>query len=145
VSFVLDNSVVMRWYFGDGSTSDLAYASRVLDSMAAVGVVVPGVWGLEVANVLARAEAQGVATESRTEAFMAMLSRLDIRADRLPPMQALSGSLHLARRYKLSSYDASYLELAMREHLPLATLDVGLRRAAKRAGVKVFAGRSASD
>ena len=51
---------------------------------------------------------------------------------------ALSDTLHLARRYSLSAYDASYLELALREGLPLATLDVGLRKAAKKIGVKRF-------
>lgn len=140
MNFVLDNSVVMRWYFGDGSASDLEYASRVLDSMAGAEVVVPGVWGLEVANVLARAEAKGLTTEARTETFVGMLNRMDISTDSATSVQALSGILQLARRYNLSSYDASYLELAMREDLPLATLDDDLRRAAQRAGVKQFLG-----
>lgn len=136
MNFVLDNSVVMRWYFGDGSESDLEYASRVLDSMATAEVLVPGVWGLEVANVLARAEAKGLTTEARTETFVGMLNRMDINTDGATAVQALSGILQLARRYNLSSYDASYLELAMREGIPLATLDDDLRRAAQRAGVK---------
>lgn len=140
MNFVLDNSVVMRWYFGDGSASDLEYASRVLDSMASAEVLVPGVWGLEVANVLARAEAKKLTTEARTETFVGMLYRMDISADSATAVQALSGILQLARRYNLSSYDASYLELAMREDLPLATLDDDLRRAAQRAGVKQFLG-----
>ena len=140
MNFVLDNSVVMRWYFGDGSASDLEYASRVLDSMASAEVLVPGVWGLEVANVLARAEAKGLTTEARTETFVGMLNRMDISTDSATSVQALSGILQLVRRYNLSSYDASYLELAMREDLPLATLDDDLRRAAQRAGVKQFLG-----
>lgn len=140
MSFVLDNSVVMRWYFGDGSVSDLEYASRVLDSMTSAAVLVPGVWGLEVANVLARAEAKGLTTEARTETFVGMLNRMDISTDTATSAQALSGILQLARRYNLSSYDASYLELAMREDLPLATLDDDLRRAAQRAGVNQFLG-----
>lgn len=140
MNFVLDNSVVMRWYFGDGSASDLEYASRVLNSMASAEVLVPGVWGLEVANVLARAEAKGLTTEARTETFVGMLNRMDISTDSATSVQALSGILQLARRYNLSSYDASYLELAMREDLPLATLDDDLRRAAQRAGVKQFLG-----
>lgn len=140
MNFVLDNSVVMRWYFGDGSASDLEYASRVLDSMASAEVLVPGVWGLEVANVLARAEAKGLTTEARTETFIGMLNRMEISTDSATSVQALSGILQLARRYNLSSYDASYLELAMREDLPLATLDDDLRRAAQRAGVKQFLG-----
>ena len=50
----------------------------------------------------------------------------------------LSDTLQLARRYRLSSYDASYLELALRMALPLATLDADLHRAASKAGVKTF-------
>ncbi|SMB21802.1 putative PilT protein domain protein [Sterolibacterium denitrificans] len=140
MNFVLDNSVVMRWYFGGGATVDLEYASRVLDSMTSAGVLVPGVWSLEVANVLARAEAKGLTTEARTETFIGMLNRMDISIDGATSVQALSSILQLARRYNLSSYDASYLELAMREDLPLATLDDDLRRAAKRAGVAQFLG-----
>jgi len=138
MNFVLDNSVVMRWYFGDGSTTDLEYASRVLDSMASAEVLVPGVWGLEVANVLARAEAKGLTTEARTETFIGMLHRMNINTDGATPTQALTSILQLARRYNLSSYDASYLELAMREDLPLATLDADLRRAAELVGVEQF-------
>jgi predicted nucleic acid-binding protein len=85
-----------------------------------------------------RAEAKGLTTEVRTETFVDMLNRMDIGTDEARSAQALSGILQLARRYKLSSYDASYLELAMRENLPLATLDDDLRRAAQRAGVKRF-------
>ena len=53
MNFVLDNSVTMRWFFGDGSEQDLGYAIRVLDPMTAAEAVVPGIWALEVANVLA--------------------------------------------------------------------------------------------
>ncbi|MDR2186492.1 MAG: type II toxin-antitoxin system VapC family toxin [Azonexus sp.] len=138
MNFVLDNSVVMRWYFGDGSAPDLEYASRVLDSMTDAEAIVPGVWGLEVANVLTRAEAKGLTTETRSETFVSMLHHMNIRTDSATSAQALSAILQLARRFKLSSYDAAYLELAMREALPLATLDDDLRRAAQRAGVERF-------
>lgn len=140
MNFVLDNSVVMHWYFGDGSEADLEYATRVLDSMKTAEALVPGVWGLEVANVLARAESKGITTEARSEAFVGMLNRMDISTDGATATQALAGILQVARRYNLSSYDASYLELAMRQDLPLATLDEDLLRAAKRAGVKQFLG-----
>jgi predicted nucleic acid-binding protein len=139
VSFVLDNSVVMRWYFGDGSPTDLDYASLVLGEMATIGARVPAVWELEVANVLVRAEAQGLTTEARSEAFIQMLSRMDISIDIPRPVSVLSTTLHLARRDGISSYNASYLELAMRENLALATLDSALQAAADRAGVRRFA------
>ena len=138
MNFVPDNSVTMRWYFGDGSTAILAYATRVLDAMKTSTAFVPTVWSLEVANVLTRAEAKGLTTEARSEAFLAMVQRLDISLDIASTGQALGNTLQLARRYKLSAYDASYLELAMREGLPLATLDEDLIKAARRAGVKRF-------
>jgi len=138
VNFVLDNSVTMRWFFGDGKPQELRYAENVLDAMKTAGAIVPSVWGLEVANVISRAEAKGLVTEARSETFLEMLESLDIEADAATFSHAMSHTLQLARRYKLSAYDASYLELAMRLGLPLATLDEDLQKAAKKAGVKRF-------
>ena len=135
MSFVLDNSVTMRWCFGDGKPSELDYAARMLDALKGTSAQVPAIWGLEVANVLARAEDRGLITEARSEAFLAVLRRLRIEADPETFGQSLGSILQLARRYRLSSYDAAYLELALREGLALATLDEGLRKAAKRAGL----------
>ena len=139
MSFVLDNSVTMRWFFGDGKPRELAYAANVLDAMKKASAMVPVTWGLEVANVIARAEAKGSVTEARSGAFLEMLEGVDIEVDAATFVHALSDTLQLARRYKLSSYDASYLELALRSGLPLATLDEDLLKAAKKAGVKIFA------
>jgi predicted nucleic acid-binding protein len=138
MSFVLDNSVTMRWFFGDGKPQELAYAGKVLDAMKKDNALVPVTWGLEVANVIARAEAKGLVTEARSGAFLEMLEGVDIDVDSATFAQALSDTLQLARRYKLSSYDASYLELALRLGMPLATLDEDLQKAAKKAGVKRF-------
>ncbi|MGC2167143.1 MAG: type II toxin-antitoxin system VapC family toxin [Gallionella sp.] len=138
MSFVLDNSVTMRWFFGDGKPQELAYASKVLDAMKLDNALVPVTWGLEVANVIAKAEAKGLVTEARSGAFLEMLEGVDIDVDIATFAQALSDTLHLARRYKLSAYDASYLELALRLGMPLATLDEDLQKAARKAGVKKF-------
>ena len=139
MSFVLDNSVTMRWFFGDGKAQELAYAGKVLDAMKQDSEIVPATGGLEVANVIARAEAKGLVTEARSGAFLEMLDGVDIDVDTATFAHALSDTLQLARRYKLSAYDASYLELALRKGLPLATLDEDLQKAAKKAGVKKFA------
>lgn len=138
MSFVLDNSVTMRWFFGDGKPQELAYAGKVLDAMKQDNALVPATWGLEVSNVIARAEAKGLVTEARSGAFLEMLEGVDIDVDAATFAHALSDTLQLARRYKLSAYDASYLELALRQGLPLATLDDDLQKAAKKAGVKKF-------
>ncbi len=138
MNFILDNSVTMRWFFGDGKPQELAYAGKVLDAMKSASAIVPVTWGLEVANVIAKAEAKGWVTEARSEAFLEMLDGVDIEADAVTFPHALSHTLQLARRYGLSAYDASYLELSLRLGLPLATLDEDLQKAAKKAGVKKF-------
>ena len=138
MNFVLDNSVTMRWFFGDGKPQEISYAGKVLDAMKVASAIVPATWGLEVANVIARAEAKALVTEARSGAFLEMLDGVSIEVDATTFAHALSATLQLARRYKLSAYDASYLELALRRGIPLATLDEDLQKAAKKAGVKRF-------
>ena len=141
MNFVLDASVAMCWLFLDGKPAERAYALKVLAAMkqAETGALVPVTWGLEVSNVIAKAEAKGLVREVQSEAFLEMLEAMDIGGDRATFSRALADTLQIARRYRLSAYDASYLELAMREGLPLATLDEDLQKAARKAGVKRFA------
>lgn len=137
--FVIDNSVTMRWLFGDGSSADIQYAEAVLGLFEAPGTVarVPAVWPLEVGNVIARAEAKDLLQEARSAAFLALLRDMAIEVDARSTACALTDTLQLARRHNLSAYDASYLELALREGLPLATNDAALRKALKKAGGKL--------
>jgi predicted nucleic acid-binding protein len=90
--------------------------------------------GLEVANVIAKAEAKGVVTEARSEAFLEMLKGVEIIADTTTFSRALSETLQLARRYCLSAYDAAYLELALREGLPWRRWMTIYRKPLKRRG-----------
>lgn len=139
MNFVLDASLTMTWLLGDAKGSDRAYAQSILESLKQTCVAaVPVTWSLEVANVIYRAEAKGVLTEAQSKAFLEMLAHAPIRTDAATSAQALDGTLDLARRYRLSAYDASYLELALRDGLPLATLDADLAKAARKAGVKRF-------
>jgi predicted nucleic acid-binding protein len=138
VSFVLDNSVTMRWFFGDGKPAELTFAAKVLDALRTDTAIVPVTWALEVANVITRAEAKALVTEARSGEFLELLEGVGIEVDTATFTQARTGTLQLARRHKLSAYDASYLEVALRRGLPLATLDEDLQKAAKKAGVKKF-------
>lgn len=135
--FVLDNSVSMRWLFGDGTEDDLAYASHVLDVLGDpdAQATAPSVWPLEVANVIARAESKGLLTEARSSEFIGLLEALAVDVDADTARHALENTLQLARRFSLSAYDAAYLELALRKGLPLATLDANLQRAAEKTGI----------
>jgi predicted nucleic acid-binding protein len=95
-------------------------------------------WGLEVANVIARSEAKDLVTAAQSGSFITLLEGIPIDVDAETFTHVLSDTLQLSRRYRLSSYDASYLELALRSSAPIATLDDDLRRAAAKAGVKIF-------
>lgn len=139
MNFVLDSSVAMRWLMANTRPEDSAYAGQVLDALVAGQALVPSLWALEAANVIAKAESKGWVTEARSQAFLALLARLNIADDKATVTQALGETLSLARRYKLSACDAAYLELAMRSGLPLATLDADLAAAATAAGVLLFA------
>lgn len=134
---VLDNSVAMRWLFSDGSEADREYADHVLRRLSEDDgdAIAPSIWPLEVANVVARAEATGVIREAKSAEFLHLLDALDVLIDEETALHSLGSTLQLARRYQLSAYDASYLELALRVSAPMATLDTALRKAAEQAGV----------
>ncbi len=141
MNFVLDASVALCWLMGDGVATARAYAMGVLEAMKSEDnrAIVPVVWNLEVANVIAKAEQNGLLVEAQSEAFLEMLSGLDIDVDSDTVATALSDTLQIARRYRLSAYDASYMELSLRSGISLATLDQDLNKAARRAGIKRFA------
>ncbi len=136
--FVLDNAVTMRWLLATEKRADQVYAESVLSSLAQAQALVPGLWHLEVCNVSIGAERRGDTTAGEVEAFLAHLEDLPVRVDPMSSAKAFSRTLGLARSYALSAYDAAYLELAIREHAPLATLDKSLRKAATRAGVPLY-------
>jgi len=127
--FVLDNSVSMRWLLESPKTVDQDYAETVLKSLAEVDAIVPNLWHLEASNVLLGAEKRTEINPGDSEGFIIQLESLPIYVDPLTAHQAFSRIINIARTYKLSSYDASYLELAIREGVPLATLDGALRKA----------------
>ncbi|MDZ7659439.1 MAG: type II toxin-antitoxin system VapC family toxin [Fodinibius sp.] len=97
--------------------------------------VAPAIWPLEVANVIARGETNGLVTEARSSEFIHLLESLAVEVDAETAQRALDSTLQLARRFGLSAYDGAYLELALREGLPLATLDSELLDAAAATGV----------
>jgi predicted nucleic acid-binding protein len=129
--FVLDNSVVMAWALGEESP----VADRVMDLLGEGEARVPGVWPLEFANALVAAERRKRLTEADTVRVREIVSALPIHVVPETPDRVLTAILGLARAQALSVYDASYLDLAMREGLPLATLDGRLWDAARRCSV----------
>lgn len=127
----------MAWCFEDKASDN---ADAVLASLAHVEAIVPAIWPLEVANVLLVAERRGRLSQADASRFVRLLQALPISIDTLTSDRALGVILDVGRDYGLSSYDASYLELAMREGLPLATLDSPLQQAAVTCGVMLVSG-----
>jgi predicted nucleic acid-binding protein len=124
--------MTLSWAFEGESTP---FTVAVLKSLETVHAVVPALWPFEVANVLRTAERRGRMDASALAAFLERLRQLPIAIEHRPATWLAQQILPLTRTHKLSAYDAAYLELAIREGLPLATLDDDLRRASCAAGV----------
>lgn len=133
--FVLDASVALAFCFDDERDADV---DGVLQFLAVNKAFVPAIWPLEVANALLTAERRkridGVACANAIAILNDMAIEVDHDASGLVPSSVLS----VARAQGLSAYDASYLELAMRKGLPLASRDATLLKAAKKCGVAKF-------
>ena len=132
--FVIDNSVVMTWCFKDKINQS---ADAILDRLEVSTAVVPSIWPLEVGNVLLVAERRKRLSEADSTRFIALLAELPIIIEQEPPERMMKDIVALARKHQLSTYDASYLDLAMRKGIPIATLDNRLKAAAKRSRVPV--------
>jgi predicted nucleic acid-binding protein len=133
--FVLDTSVTMAWCFPDDETPE---TRDLFARMRTSAAIVPAIWPLEVANVLLISERRQRLTQAQMTQFTELLQALAITIEAGATMETLGSVMALGRRYNLPSYDASYLELAMRHGLPLATRDARLRAAAMRAGVPLL-------
>lgn len=130
--FVLDNSVVSGWYLENQSTR---YTEAIAERLQSDRALTPPIWELELANVLRTACVRQRMTAEAAQRIVSRLRSLPIEVDREPvPCSEL---LALALRFGLSSYDAAYLELALRCQLPVATQDDALRSAALASGVGV--------
>ncbi|HBF13507.1 MAG TPA: VapC toxin family PIN domain ribonuclease [Deltaproteobacteria bacterium] len=133
MDIVLDCSVVMSWCFQDEKD---AHSVKVLDSLSKNKAHVPSLLFLEVSNVLVMAERKGRLTVADTARFLDLLTSLPLRIDEEPKNPETY--LFLAREHGLTSYDACYLELAMRTGSALATKDKSLKNACKKSGVVLF-------
>lgn len=135
MAFVLDSSVTMAWCFPDEATP---FTESVFDRLWETEALVPAIWPLEVANVLLVGERGGRLATVDTARFLRVLQGLPITVDTETSSRAFGPILLSARQNSLSAYDGAYLELAMRQALPLATMDQQLRAAAARAGVPLL-------
>jgi predicted nucleic acid-binding protein len=99
--------------------------------------LVPALWGFEIANLVWTAQRRGRVTEGQAAEYVRLLNVLPIEVEFEPLARVFDSVMSLATRYNITVYDASYLELAIRDNLPLATLDTELANAAQQAGIAV--------
>ena len=136
--FVLDYSVSMRWFMPSNKEQDQAYCIKVLNSFSDSSALVPNLWHLEAVNALLGSEKRKEITEGQVEIYLTKLSKLPIFIDTETVYNAFGRTQALARAFNLSSYDAAYLEIAIRESLPIATLDKDLKKAVVKAEVELY-------
>jgi len=130
--FVLDCSATLPWVFASEATRETHALHGVL--IAGGKAWVPALWHLELGNVLLGAKRKGRIDQAGIEKFLTTLEIYAIEVDDETMNVAWSKTLALAESFGLTVYDATYLELALRKGVPLASLDVPLRNAVKKAG-----------
>jgi predicted nucleic acid-binding protein len=134
-AFVVDCSLAVAWCFEDEATPQ---TDALLDRLREEGALVPILWHLELGNVLLQAQRRGRISKARLTALVDLIAGLPITTDGETGTRALRQTLALAQAERLTTYDASYLELAARRFLPLASKDRALHQAAQRVGVPVL-------
>jgi predicted nucleic acid-binding protein len=134
MGFVLDASVSLAWAFADEQNRVADRAETLLKTGAEIAFV-PDLWWYEMRNILVVGERRGRISADVTAAFLSDMSELRIEMDAARDDVPL---LDLARKHNLAVYDAAYLALALRERLPLATLDKHLEAAAAAEGVALL-------
>jgi predicted nucleic acid-binding protein len=137
MSLVLDSSATLAWIYSDEVTEGIR---RLFDTVGDTGALVPALWRLEVANSLTIAVRRGRIDAEFRRAALDDLALLDITTDSHTDTHAWAETLQLADRFRLTMYDAAYLELAHRRGVPLATLDEDLSAAALALGLNVLGG-----
>jgi predicted nucleic acid-binding protein len=132
--FVVDASVTLAWFLPDESSE---YAAGISQHLESDSMLVPALWPVEVANGLLSAERRGRITVSEAAELGSMISLLPVTVVPTSQQDAMDRVVGLARRERLTAYDAAYLDLAMRQGVSLATQDTELRDAAMRVGVEL--------
>jgi predicted nucleic acid-binding protein len=134
-AFVLDASVAIAWLIIEKSTP---YTDSVVRKLSSTVGIVPAIWGTQIADMARRAERRHLVTQRELERYFGWLRNYWIRIDDETNALAWSDTHEIARKYRVTNFDAAYLELALRLKLPLATTDAALSRSALSAGVPIY-------
>ena len=134
-AIVVDASVALAWCFSDESSD---YADAVLAALDGRTMIVPTLWALDITNALLVGERRKRVTRQDARRFIELLGGVRTVKHSQPWEDTLRHILPLAREHNLSAYDTAYLDLAIRQGAPLATLDASLRKSARAAGATLF-------
>jgi predicted nucleic acid-binding protein len=135
VSFILDSSVALTWCFEDERTTE---AEALLHRVGETGAMAPQHWPFEVLNGLMMAERRQRLDRPRRRRLADFLRDLPVTLDAETTIQVWAMTQGLAEHFRLTIYDAAYLELAQRRGLPLGSLDKELRQAGSAVGVQLL-------
>lgn len=133
--FVLDASTTLLWCFPDEGTDR---AQIALDRLGSTTALVPSIWALEIGNALQMGVRRGRLRDSQLERVADLIRRLDIQIEATTLTDVMERLIPLALRHQLSVYDSSYLDLALRRNLPLASSDRHLIEVASAVGVAIL-------
>jgi predicted nucleic acid-binding protein len=133
-AFVLDASATLTWAFPDEMHPLATHAAALLEKGLG-SARVPALWWFEVRNILLVSERRGRISAEGTAQFLRSIALLEIETEQSRHEESL---LRLARKHRLTVYDAAYLDLAARERIPIATLDTAMRKAAMAEGIPLL-------
>ena len=132
---VVDASVALAWCFPDEASN---YADSVLLAIENQTILVPTIWPVEITNALLVGERRKRIRQPDVRRFVELLKGLDVTVDTQSVADSVNNIFPPAQDYRLSAYDAAYLDVAIRHEVTLATLDADLQKAAHAAGIKTF-------
>jgi predicted nucleic acid-binding protein len=132
---VINASVTLAWCSPDKASD---YAEGVLLALEGRTALVPPIWSVEITNALKVGERRRRIRHPKVRRFVELLKGLSILEDTQPFADRVTNILPLAQEYDLSAYDAAYLDVAVRQRVPLATLDAALQKAGRAAGINIF-------
>jgi predicted nucleic acid-binding protein len=135
VAFVLDCSITMSWFYHDEGSR---YTDSVRRSLKKQAAIVPVLWPFEVMNSLLQGIRRGRSTRDEVIKWLLLVKSLPIKYQPLSSTEMFDNVFAFANQYQLTSYDASYLYLALQLQLPIASLDDKVNQAATHLGVDRF-------
>ncbi|MGD0466340.1 MAG: type II toxin-antitoxin system VapC family toxin [Gammaproteobacteria bacterium] len=135
MGIILDASITLSWCFHDEQTP---LTSKILEQLQTKTAFVPNIWPLEIGNILILATRHKRIHYADAIQFIELLNKLNIEVDNETTYKAFQEILALAHSEKLTTYDAAYIELAMRKGAPLASKDRELCKVAERLGIQIY-------